>query len=165
MSEVKIEDEIRVNAATFEVWEAIKDPTTHARWHPFVTEISGEHSLGRVRTCSVIVGRKSGQTKERCVEEEQNSRIIWAIDEDSTGFGRMVSGWSAGFALQERDGATLVTAYSTFQPNNMLVRAMIPVIRRKFHHTQRAILSGLKDSLEAGPHNVTQGVDLGKRYS
>ena len=114
MSEVRIEDEVRVDASPLEVWEAIKDPATHARWHPFVTEISGEHELGRVRTCAVIVGKKAGETKERCVEEEHASRITWAMEEDSTGFGRMVSGWRAGFALQQRDGATVVRAFSTF---------------------------------------------------
>jgi hypothetical protein len=162
MTEVRIEDEIRVNASALGVWDAIKDPATHARWHPFVTEISGEHGLGRVRTCSVIVGKKTGETKERCVEEEQASRITWAIQEDSTGFGRLVSGWRAGFALQPRDGATLVTAYSAFQPNNVLVRAMLPILRRKFHQTQQAILTGLKESLEAQPDNIAPGVDLGK---
>jgi hypothetical protein len=29
------------------------------------------------------------------------------------------------------------------------VRAMLPMIRRKFHKTQRSILRGLKDSLES----------------
>jgi uncharacterized protein YndB with AHSA1/START domain len=32
MSEVKIQDEIRVDAPALEVWEAIKDPARHARW-------------------------------------------------------------------------------------------------------------------------------------
>lgn len=165
MSEVRIEDEVRVAAAPPEVWEAIKDPASHAQWHPFVTEISGEHGLGRVRTCAVIVGKKAGETKERCVEEDHATRISWAVEEDSTGFGRMVSGWSAGFALQQHDGATVVSAYSTFEPNNVLVRAMIPIIRRKFHQTQRAILAGLKESLEAPRDSIGTGVDLGKSHS
>lgn len=165
MSEVRIEDEVRVDASPLEVWEAIKDPATHARWHPFVTAISGEHELGRVRTCAVIVGKTAGETKERCVEEEHASRITWAMEEDSTGFGRMVSGWRAGFALQQRDGATVVRAFSTFTPRNVLVRAMISIIRRKFHQTQRAILAGLKESLEAQRDSIGPGVDLGKRHS
>lgn len=64
----------------------------------------------------MIVGKKAGETKERCVEEEHARRITWAIEEDSTDFGRIVSGWLAGFALQPRDGATVVTAFSTFEP-------------------------------------------------
>jgi hypothetical protein len=71
-----------------------------------------------------------------------------AIEEDSTGFGRMVSAWRSGFSLAQRDGETIVTAHSTFHPNNLLVRAMLPVIRRKFHQTQRAILRGLQEAVE-----------------
>lgn len=113
----------------------------------------------------MIVGKKAVETKERCVEEEKASRIAWAIEEDSTGFGRMVSGWRASLALLQRDGATLVTAESAFQPDNMHVRAMLLVIRRKFHHTQRAILSGLKESLEVGRQPTHPHVDLGKSRS
>ena len=60
----------------------------------------------------------------------------------------MVSGWRSGFSVAERDGATIVTAESTFRPNNVLVRAMLPVIRRKFHRTQQAILRGLQEAVE-----------------
>jgi hypothetical protein len=82
ISEVRIEDRIAIGASTLEVWHALEDPAIHARWHPFVTEIAGEHSLGQVRTCSVLVGRRHGETKE---------------------------------------------------PNNLLVRAMLPIVRRRFH--------------------------------
>jgi Polyketide cyclase / dehydrase and lipid transport len=132
MSEIRIEDRIAIGAATLEVWHAIEDPVIRARWHPFVTEIAGEHSLGQVRTCSVLVGRRHGETKERCVVEEPGSSIVWLVEEDSTGFGRMVSNWRAGFALTDRGDATVVAAESIFEPNNLLVRAMLPIVRRKF---------------------------------
>jgi uncharacterized protein YndB with AHSA1/START domain len=147
MSEVRIEDTLTVGAPVVDVWNALKDPVVHARWHPFVTEIAGEHRLGQVRTCLVVVRGTHGETKERCVVEEPASRIGWSVEEDATGFGRMVSNWCAGFSLTSRDGKTLVTAESTFEPNNLLMRAMLPMIRRKFHQTQRAILAALKDSL------------------
>ena len=148
MSEIRIEDTLAVEASPFEVWHALKDPDVHARWHPFVTEIAGEHRLGQARKCSVIVAGKHGETKERCVVEEPASRIAWLVEEDSTGFGRMVSNWRAGFSLTERGDATVVAAESTFEPNNVLVRAMLPIIRRRFHQTQRAILAALKESIE-----------------
>jgi uncharacterized protein YndB with AHSA1/START domain len=147
---VTITDEIRVEAPISAVWPAIEDPVEHARWHPFVTEIAGEHALGQLRTCSVLVGGKQGLTRERCVEHESRWRITWAVEEDSTGFSRMASDWRAGFTLSELDGATIVTAQSSFRPRNLLVRAMLPMIRRKFHHAQQAILDGLKESLEPG---------------
>jgi uncharacterized protein YndB with AHSA1/START domain len=148
MSEVRIEDTLAIDASAPEVWHALEDPAAHARWHPFVTDIAGEHRLGHVRTCSVAVGGKHGQTKERCVVEEPPNRVAWLVEEESTGFGRMVSNWCAGFSLTPRDGKTLVTAESTFEPNNVIVRAMLPMIRRKFHHTHRAILAALGESLE-----------------
>jgi uncharacterized protein YndB with AHSA1/START domain len=148
MSEVRIADELRLDAPIDVVWHAIEDPAAHARWHPFVTAIAGGHELHEIRSCSVRVGKKEGSTKERCVEREDGARIAWAIEEDSTGFGRMVSAWRSGFSLAELDGATIVTAESTFRPNNVLVRAMLPVIRRKFHQTQQAILRGLQEAVE-----------------
>ena len=158
MSEVRIADELRLAAPIDVVWHAIEDPAAHARWHPFVTAIAGGHELHEIRSCSVQVGKKEGTTKERCVEREECARIAWAIEEDSTGFGRMVSGWRSGFTLAEGDGATIVTAESTFRPRNVLVRAMLPVIRRKFHQTQQAILRGLQEAVEgAAPVSVTPG--------
>jgi uncharacterized protein YndB with AHSA1/START domain len=148
MSEVRIVDELRLDAPIDVVWRLIEDPAAHARWHPFVTAIGGGHELHEIRECSVQIGRKPGATKERCVERDERARIIWAIEEDSTGFGRTVSDWRSGFSLTERDGATIVTAESTFRPNNVLVRAMLPLIRRKFHQTQRAIVSGLRQAIE-----------------
>jgi uncharacterized protein YndB with AHSA1/START domain len=147
MSAVRIADELQVNAPIDVVWHAIENPESHARWHPFVTAIAGGHELNEIRSCSVKVGKKDGSTKERCVEREERARIAWAIEEDSTGFGKMVSEWRAGFRLAERDAATIVTAESTFRPNNVLVRTMLPLIRRKFHQTQQAILRGLQEAV------------------
>jgi uncharacterized protein YndB with AHSA1/START domain len=150
MSEVRIADALRIDAPIDVVWAAIADPAAHARWHPFVTAIAGGHELHEIRSCSVQVGKQEGWTKERCVQREERARIAWSIEEDSAGFGRMVSGWRSGFSLAERDGATIVTAHSTFRPNNVLVRAMLPLIRRKFHQTQQAILSGLQEAVGGG---------------
>ena len=149
MSEVRIVDEHRLDAPIDVVWHAIEDPAAHARWHPFVTAIAGGHELHEIRECSVQIGKKPGTTKERCVERDERARIIWAIEEDSTGFGRMVSDWRSGFSLIESDGTTIVSAESTFRPNNVFVRALLPLIRRKFHQTQRAILLGLQQAIEA----------------
>jgi uncharacterized protein YndB with AHSA1/START domain len=148
MSDVHIADELRLDAPIDVVWHTIEDPGAHASWHPFVSAITGGHELHQYRSCSVQVGNKVGSTTERCVEREDGARIEWAIEEDSTGFGRMVSGWLSGFSLAERDGATIVTAHSAFRPKNMLVRAMLPLIRGRFHHTQRAILRGLQQAVE-----------------
>lgn len=149
MTEVTIADQVRVEADGARVWDAIKDPRRHAGWHPFVTEIRGEHRLGEARTCSVLVGKKPGTTSERCVADEPERHIEWTIDEDTTGFSRMVSSWRAGFWLEPNGSSTLVSARSVFEPRNALIRAMVPIIGRKFHQTQRSILAGLKGSLEA----------------
>jgi uncharacterized protein YndB with AHSA1/START domain len=148
MSEVRIADELRLDAPIDVVWRAIEDPAAHARWHPFVSAIEGGHELHEIRSCSVQVGKKGGSTKERCVERQERARIAWAVEEDTTGFGRMVSAWRSGFSLATRGGATNVTAESTFRPNNVLVRAMLPVIRRRFHQTQQALLRGLQEAVE-----------------
>ena len=148
MTAVEIEDRIRIDAPPEDVWKAIQQPSAHARWHPFVTRIDGEHRLGAIRTCSVIVGRREGTTTELCIEDVPGHALGWRIEEDSTGFSRMVSDWRAGFRLEPQERGTLVTARSTFAPRNPLVRLITPLVRRKFHRTQQAILDGLKRSVE-----------------
>jgi uncharacterized protein YndB with AHSA1/START domain len=150
MGEVRIVDEIALDAPRGAVWAAIEDPAAHAGWHPFVTRISGEHRLEAHRACDVDLGKRTGQTRERCIAHEAERRIAWRIEEDSTGFLRLVSDWTAGFGLKPDGSAmTLVAAESIFRPKSLLVWPMIPLVRRKFHQTQRAILNALKETVES----------------
>jgi Polyketide cyclase / dehydrase and lipid transport len=112
-----------------------------------VTAISGEHRADAERTCSVLVGKKTGEVRERCVEAEPERAITWLIEHDTTGFTRMASNPRTGFTLAPHGGGTLVTARSAFEPRNIAVRAMMPLIRRKFHATQEAILACLAESV------------------
>ena len=146
MTEVRIEDERYIDAPAAEVWAAIEDPVAHAAWNPFVVRIDGEHRAGAVRTCSVLVGKKVGEVRERCIEAEPERTITWVVEHDTTGFSRMASNLRTGFTLAARDGRTSVIARSAFEPRNLVVRAMLPLIRRKFHATQQAILASLADS-------------------
>jgi hypothetical protein len=98
---------------------------------------------------TVAIGRRHGQTKERCVLDDEPTAIAWVVETDATGFGRMVSGWRAGFSLADHGASTAVTAHSSFTPNSPLIRVLLPVVRRRFHHAQRTILHELKRSLEA----------------
>lgn len=144
-----IQDKIVVNAPMNKVWEAIKNPTIHADWHPLVTHIAGEHKPGAVRKCDVVVGGKTGHTEERCTTYEEGQKILWRIEKDSTGFSNMVSDWTAGFSLESKDSnTTIVTAQSVFQPRKFFVRLMMPFIKIKFHKTQQTILNGLKQFIE-----------------
>jgi hypothetical protein len=117
-----IADEVVIGAPADRVWKAIADPGEHVAWHPFATAIDGQHALGETRTCSVLIGGKPGESQERCSAYEEGSSIMWAV-------------------------ATLVRAQSLFRPR-LPARLMAPVIRRKFHQTQRAILDGLKQHVE-----------------
>lgn len=148
MKHVRIDDETLITAEPAAVWQAIKSTAAHAHWHPFVTEIKGSHERGAVRACTVTIGGKIGHTSETCVADEPLKRILWRIDEDSSGFLRMVADWSAGFSLREAKGGTVVTAESTFRPRNALSRLAMPLVRRKFHTAQRAILAGLEQYVE-----------------
>jgi uncharacterized protein YndB with AHSA1/START domain len=155
MGEVRIVDEIEVAAPAASVWAAIEDPAVHARWHPFVTQISGQHRLGATRTCHVDLGRRQGETREQCVSADPGREIAWRIEKDGTGFLRMVSNWTAGFELEpDRSGGTRVVATSAFTPKRLLLRPMLPLVRRKFHATQRAILSALRDAVESASASI-----------
>jgi hypothetical protein len=143
-----ITDEVVVKAPVGQVWKAIQDPGEHVAWHPFATRIDGQHAPDAVRECSVLVGKKPGTTRERCTSYDEGSEITWAVEQDSSGFSRMVTDWRSGFSLQAQGPEeTRVRAHSTFRPRP-LVHVMMPVIRRKFHQTQRAILDGLRQHVE-----------------
>lgn len=150
MRRIEIKDWLAIDADLATVWEAIEKPALHAEWHPFLTAIDGEHSLGAERSCSVSIGGKPSRTRERCVVAEPEQRMIWRIEEDTSGFSRMVSDWTAGFSLTRSGEHALVTAESAFRPRNPFVLAMMPLVRRKFHQTQQAILDGL-GAFSAGP--------------
>lgn len=92
----------------------------------------------------VIKQDATGRTEERCSTYEEGRKIMWSIEKDSTGFSKMVSGWTAGFSLESCGSTTLVTAESNFEPRDFFVRLMMPMIKSKFHKTQRTILTGLK---------------------
>lgn len=144
-----IADEVTISAPIALVWKAIQDPGEHVAWHPFATRIDGEHAPGAVRTCTVQLGRKPGTTRERCTGYDEAAAIMWTMEFDSSGFSRMVADWQAGFRLTALDpGATRVQAVSQFRPTGPVVRVMMPVIRRKFHQAQRAILDGLRQHAE-----------------
>jgi uncharacterized protein YndB with AHSA1/START domain len=148
MGEVRIVDEAVVAAPADAVWGAIADPAEHARWHPFVARITGEHRLGATRSCRVDLRRRKGETRERCISEERERRIAWQIEEDSTGFLRLVTDWTAGFHLESQGSDwTQVVAESTFSPRTFVVRPMLPLVRRRFHATQRAILVALEHAV------------------
>jgi uncharacterized protein YndB with AHSA1/START domain len=162
MRRVEIKDEVVVKANGREVWEAIRDPSLHADWHPFVDSIRGEHAPGASRRCAIRVGKKAGETKEHCTAYDEEQRILWQIDEDSTGFLRLVSDWTAGFVLEPAgSGATRVTAQSVFNRKNPLLVLMLPMIRRKFHQTQQAILVGLKQFVEKRQARGTVELETG----
>jgi carbon monoxide dehydrogenase subunit G len=149
MGEIRIEDEVVVATSPEAVWDAIKDPAVHAEWHPFVRQIRGEHDLGARRTCVVDLGKKTGETTELCIADDELRRIAWRIEEDSTGFLRFVTDWTAGFCLEPRDaGVTQVTAESAFRPRKAVFRLMTPIVRRKFHQAQQSILAALKRATE-----------------
>jgi uncharacterized protein YndB with AHSA1/START domain len=144
-----ITDQVMVQAPVDLVWAAIQEPAEHVKWHPFATHIEGAHALGGTRTCSVLIGGKPGTTRERCSDYDEARTIMWAVEQDSSGFSRMVSDWRTGFSLEPQgSGATRVTAQSLFTPRRLPARLMMPVIRRKFHQTQRAILDGLQQHAE-----------------
>jgi hypothetical protein len=118
-----ITDEVIVQAPAERVWKAIQDPGEHVAWHPFATRIDGEHALGAVHQCTVLPGGKPSTTEERCSAYAEGSAIMWTVEQDSSGFSRMVTDWSSA-------------------------RPMMPMIRRKFHQAQAAILDGLKEHVE-----------------
>lgn len=144
-----IRDAVLIKAPHHEVWEAVRDPYQHAQWHPALTGIEGEHVLGAVRTCDVVIGNKTSTNRERCIVYDEGRAIEWVIEHDGSGFSRMAKDWTAGFTLQPHsDNETRVEARSVFSSRTLLARIMLPLIRRKFHQTQRAILDGLRQHVE-----------------
>jgi uncharacterized protein YndB with AHSA1/START domain len=142
-------DTTTIAAPVDQVWAAIENPDRHAHWHPFVQQIDGDHHANSVRTCTVLIGTRRATTVERCTERLDGRKLGWRIESDTTGFSRMVSGWAAGFTI-EPDGPdkTRVLAESVFTPAKLSAHVLRPILRRKFHQTQRTILASLKQYVE-----------------
>jgi uncharacterized protein YndB with AHSA1/START domain len=147
----EISDVLDIDAPVGLVWQALRDPISHAEWHPLVRRIVGDHALGEVRTCEVVLGGKDGQAVERCTTYDEGSAIAWTVQSDTSGFSRMVSDWSSGFRLEQlSDRRTRVTAWSAFRPRTFALRLMLPMVKLKFHRIQREVLGGLRAGVE-GP--------------
>lgn len=146
---IRIEDQILISAPAAKVWTALKDPLTHPQWHRFVMNIKGLHERGERRYCDVKVGGKKALMEEVCVQCEEMKAIQWRIEKDGTGFSDMVADWSSWFLLTSNGGSTTVTASSLFEPKGWMARLMMPLIRFKFHGTQKEILQGLKKYSES----------------
>ncbi len=143
----EIADTLTLGAPASAVWAAIESPDEHAKWHPFATAIKGAHALGEVRECSVLIRGSPGTTRETCITYDAGQAITWRVDADSSGFSRMVTEWTSGFRLAQDRESTVVTAWSNFRPK-WFVLPMLPMIRSKFHQTQREILAGLRLHVE-----------------
>lgn len=151
MGQTRVEDVRVIRAPPSLVWAAIVDVKRHEAWHPFTRSISGGHALGDERRCVVVAGKKEGSTVERCVHREEERSIEWRIEEDTTGFSKMVSDWRAGFDVApDGRGGTRVTARSVFTPRSPMARIGGPLIRRQFHKAQQAILAGLAAHVSSG---------------
>jgi uncharacterized protein YndB with AHSA1/START domain len=110
MGEVRIADETVKAAPAAAVWAAGADPAERVRWHPFVTRIRGEHRLGATRSCKVDLGRRKGETPERRIPAEPGRRIAWRNEEDSIGFLRLVTDWTAGLHLESATQRAILAA-------------------------------------------------------
>lgn len=148
MPTVTVETELLIHAPVGAVWHAIKDPEVYARWHPFVVRITGQHALGEVRTCKVMIDHRPGATRERCAEDDEEWRITWKIEDDSAGFHERVTNWYSGFDLEHREGGTLVTARTSFRPKGLLVWVLDPIMQHRFRRRQRTVLARLKQFIE-----------------
>ena len=145
-----VTDEVLVLAPAEQIWQAILDPVTQAAWHPFITSIDGVHRLGAARTCTVVLDDRPSISEERCTAFEDGRSITWSVEKDTSGFSRATNAWQHGFTLTA-DGTerTRVSAQSSFRPSRPLIRVMNPIIRRRFHQTQRAVLAALKQYVES----------------
>jgi hypothetical protein len=85
----------------------------------------------------------------------------WLVQEDSSGVGPHgldLARWFLDDRASRHDGRR---GREYLRAEQCAVRAMVPIIRRKFHRTQRVILAALKQSLETQRH----ADDLGVRRS
>lgn len=164
MKPVIVRDQLIIGAPAGRVWEAVQDPARHAGWHPFIERIHGRHARGAVRVCDILIRGRSGRTEETCVLYDEQARIFWRIEKDTSGFSKMASDWTAGFTMTPHASGTVVSAESTFTPKGLFPRLANPLITRMFHRTQRLILARLKAYVEADESESREAVTPGSAW-
>ena len=121
---------------------AIEGAEAHARWHPFATSPANTawEQPGRAQSSSA----KTHEIKDRCVEdgESQTDQLGHRarLDRLQSHGPRLAHRLRA----RAREGSTVVRADSAFRPKNAVIRLTAPIVRRKLHQTQQAIVVGLK---------------------
>lgn len=152
MAKIDEQSTVTIDAPRQRVWEAIADPTQHAAWNPFVTRIAGGHALEARRTVTGVYGKGEGTSEERCTAYEAGRRIRWLAESDSNGFsGRMATDVIAEFTLTDAGpGRTTATSRTGFVPQNVMLKLMTPVLRRKVAKSNDSKLRALKLYVETG---------------
>ncbi|MDZ4716149.1 MAG: SRPBCC family protein [Cytophagales bacterium] len=151
MSKLQARNEATINAPISSVWAIITDIKLLGKINPGVISATGRmDKQGETRTCEMENQGKKGTMTEKLVELVHEQKIVWAIESDTMGMGKMLKDPRFCFSLEKiGDSKTKIVNESYYEPANLMVRIMNALMMKtKMGEIQGQILSNIKSIAE-----------------
>lgn len=151
MSKLQARNEAIINAPINSVWAIITDINLLHKINPGVISARGRmDKQGETRTCEMDNKGRKGTMTERLIELVPEQKTVWAIEEDSMGMKKMLSGTRFCFSLEKvNDKQTKVINESYYLPVTLMAKIMNALMMKKMMgKIQAKILFNIKSIAE-----------------
>jgi uncharacterized protein YndB with AHSA1/START domain len=151
MSKLQARNEITINAPVSSVWAVITDINLLHKINPGVVTATGRMDKeGETRTCEMNNKGRKGTMTEKLIELVPEKKTVWAIENDTMGMKKMLSGTRFCFYLEKLgDNKTRVINESYYQPITLMAKVMnVLMMKRMMGKIQGQILSNIKSITE-----------------
>lgn len=151
--ECELSESVNVDCTAEEAWSLFTNNRTVTAWAPHVVQVACEHDTideGVVRTSTIQVDGKEGQTVEHCTLANKPHRLDYNIVEETFGFAHMLTRYGFSVVFDANDTNTTVTMHTRFTPKKIFARVMTSASTKQTLTTMmRETLAGFKQHAES----------------
>lgn len=131
------------------IWAIIENNTHLPGWVPSVRSVDPPDSIekaGSIRQCQVDMGGQKGYIVEKCIERNDENRLVYRVEDDSLGLGKMCKNLGFSIGLQSVNAKSTKVKLETFaDPANLIARILIPlVLKRSFANFRLNMITSLE---------------------
>lgn len=159
----QLDQKIQVKVSVSKAWGIFNDLSLRPKWTCDVQKIDYTNQMtkeGEVAITYCLVNGKEGTLMTRCLALESQKRGEFLVEKDSFGFNNMLL--DIGFATTFKvigSNLTEISMQSHYQPKNVLLKLMNPLIKKKMRKEVDLMMQGLKDYMETGQVNMLNPVN------
>jgi carbon monoxide dehydrogenase subunit G len=147
MSKLQVTNEAVINAPIKKIWAIITDINLLTKLNPGAVKATGRmDKQGEIRTVEININGKRGTFKEKLIELVPEKKIVWTIENDTMGMGKMLKETRFVTNLEKiNDNKTKVTNETHYQPVNFIGKIMgALMVKPMFSKMQEQILTNIK---------------------